>query len=96
MGDTNVNEKLFGNPGGKIKAFAKVMFWVVAAASVIVAFTFVDMPAVLFSILLGAPLAAYINSLLLCGFGELIENVKGIAAQKKDDTSQNQETTSAE
>lgn len=83
--------KFFKNSGRRIKTLAKVCFIILIIASVVLAFVFgwaeessywgyttytYFYPERFFPILVGGPLYAWISSLLLYGFGELIENSK--------------------
>ena len=73
---------MFDKPGEKIQSLAKVLFWLSAIGFVIWAMVtaikfkeigYGDFPVARFLILLiGGPLASYISSLVLYGFGELI------------------------
>ncbi|MBR0419449.1 MAG: hypothetical protein IJI66_09790 [Erysipelotrichaceae bacterium] len=84
-----MNYKLFSNPGKKIKTISLILFWVLTVSSIICAVSFgwverhgyystskVFVPEVFFSFLLVGPIASYLSSLLLYGYGELIENSK--------------------
>ena len=79
---------MFTDPGKKIKILAKVFFAVMTVASIILAFVFGTyssysfrsgsstefIHAIFWPLLLGGPLFAYISSLFIYGFGQLIEN----------------------
>lgn len=69
---------MFEYPGDKIKAVSIIMFWLVSIASVILAFTLgineIGSVKVFFGFLIGGPTVAYISSLILIGFGDLVEN----------------------
>ena len=78
---------MFENPGVKIKAVSQIMFWLVTITSVILAFVLgIEKSgygyyertefnaAIFFSFFIGGPLVAYISTLFLVGFGELVEN----------------------
>ena len=87
---------MFEEPGRIIKMIAKVFFWLLSIASIIIAFSFGFVKefvfnysiysgsigdyetkfnaVVFFSLLIGGPLGTYFSSLLLVGFGELVEN----------------------
>ncbi len=78
---------MFKNISGKIKAFAAVFFWLVTIVGVILAFVFgwteefssygrycqfhADR---FFPLFIGSPIFAWISSLLLYGFGEIIDH----------------------
>ncbi|MBR4780936.1 MAG: hypothetical protein IK014_06220 [Lachnospiraceae bacterium] len=75
---------MFDYPGEKIKTVSKVMFWLETITCVVLAFVLgikegrygdTDFnAAIFFSFLIGGPLVAYISTLFLVGFGELVEN----------------------
>jgi len=86
---------MFENPGGKIKAASILMFWLVAITSVILAFVLgIEKSgygyyartefnaAIFFGFLIGGPLVAYISTLFLVGFGELVENSELVLASQ--------------
>ena len=74
---------MFQNVGGKIKSFALVNFWVDFAAAIIggLAMMIEDIDMILISILVAAAgcFVAWVVSLFLYGFGELIETNQKIA-----------------
>lgn len=74
---------MFQNVGGKIKSFALINFWVDAAAAIIggLAMMIEDIDMILISILVAAAgcFVAWVVSLFLYGFGELIETNQKIA-----------------
>ncbi len=72
--------RLFNNVGGKIKAFAKVMFWLeVLAAAALGIWCVFDSKEVYLLIALAGVFVALVSSCFVYGFGELIENVALIA-----------------
>ena len=85
---TIFEEKFFSNVGDKLKLIAMILFVVEVILSVILAFAFgirTDeyyseieyefYPIVFFSILIGGPLAAYLSSLIMYGFGQLLNDI---------------------
>ncbi len=74
---------MFQNVGGKIKSFALVNFWVDTVAAVLGAFVMlfedIDMFFVAILIAAGGIFAAWVISLFLYGFGELIETNQKIS-----------------
>lgn len=65
---------MFTDPGKKIKILAKVLFAVITVINVILAFVFGTYTPIFWPLLLGGPVFAYISSLFIYGFGQLIEN----------------------
>ena len=79
---------MFNDPGTKIKISAKILFWVGVVASVILAIVFgweehysgyskiwtEFKPILFFSLLIGGPISSYLSSLLLYGYGCLVES----------------------
>lgn len=78
---------MFDHPGSKLKTVAKILFWFNLVLCVFLAFilgiektsygTYVEKEVhfeVFFYLLVLGPISAYLTSLILCGFGELIEN----------------------
>ena len=77
---------MFNNVSNKLKVVAKIYFWVMVAVSVICALVFGinythsifrthnTINACLPIFLIGGPACAYVTSLLIYGFGQLIEN----------------------
>lgn len=68
---------MFTNPGAKIKLFSMVGFWVTSIACIISAAVYAsenDANLIFWLLLLIGPLASYISTLFLVGFGELVEN----------------------
>lgn len=80
---------MFDNAGGKIKAIAKVIAWIGIAVCGIYGFVMLvsveDMALIGLLIMTVGPLAVWISSLVLYGFGELIENSSIIANKKNTD-----------
>lgn len=71
---------MFDNIGGKIKGLASILTWIGIVASVIIGIIFIadgDGGGILIMIL--GSLTSWLSSLLLYGFGELIENTSTIA-----------------
>lgn len=86
---------MFDCPGKVIKKVAIVLFWVVTCIYVILAFLFgweevswyattrsVFNPLTFFGLLIGGPISAYISTLFLVGFGELVENSSKLVLTK--------------
>lgn len=70
-------DKLFENPGEKIKNYAKIMFIIECIAAIISAFVASDEleefgPFIM--VLLGGFVVAYITSLFMAAFGELVQS----------------------
>lgn len=80
---------MFDNAGGKIKAIAKVIAWIGIAVCGIYGFVMLvsveDMALIGLLVMTVGPLAVWISSLVLYGFGELIENSSIIANKKNTD-----------
>lgn len=76
-------EKLFENPSGKLKTFAKVNFVADVLAGVIGGFVLViidgELAGFAFLTWIGGAAVAYISSLLIYGFGELVESAENTA-----------------
>ena len=72
---------MFDNIGGKIKGLASFLTWIGIIASVITGIIFIadDAGGMGFLLIILGPLASWLSSLLLYGFGELIENTSIIA-----------------
>ena len=74
---------MFENIGEKIKVLAKIIFWTLASASIIVAIYLISEgwydDLLVLTVLFGGPLVAWISSWFLYGFGELIDNTWEIA-----------------
>lgn len=86
MNDESLSEVLFDEPGEKIKKISQIIFWVEVVACVILAFSLgweeinrwgdkEFRAGIFFGFLIGGPLAAYCSSLLMYGFGELVDNI---------------------
>ena len=77
---------MYDNIGGKIKSWAKVSFLVTAVIEVITGIALIttdEDPAVYgWLIMILGPIAAWVSSWLLYGFGQLIENSDIIAERK--------------
>ena len=82
---------MFDNPGKKIMQISKIVFWIVTIVSVILAFVLgfekysysTEFYAeIFFSLFFGVPIMAYVSTLFLVGFGELVENSKKTEAAK--------------
>ena len=67
---------MFTNPGKKIKTVSIIAFWISILVYIVLAFTVgVDAGAGVFILLLIAcPICAYLSTLFLVAFGELVEN----------------------
>lgn len=80
---------MFNDSGSKIKTLSAILFFLVAILSVVFAcvlgfeYGHMEYPALFFGILIGGPLSGYISSLVLAGFGELIEDVASVRAYCK-------------
>ena len=86
---------MFEEPGSKIKAFANILFWITIVAVVIAAFSLgwtenysyysrsqKEFHAeIFFPILIGGGISAYLTSLFLSAFGELVENSGNISSR---------------
>jgi hypothetical protein len=74
---------MYDNIGGKIKGFAAVVFFFDAIAAVVSGIVLIsnDAVAVGFLAILCGPIAAWVMSWLLYGFGQLIENTDIIAGR---------------
>ena len=82
---------MFDNPGKKIMQISKIVFWIVTIVSVILAFVLgfekyyyrtEFYAGIFFSLFFGVPIMAYVSTLFLVGFGELVENSKKTEAAK--------------
>lgn len=75
---------MFDNIGGKIKIFAKIVCWIGIIASIISGFALISMSDVLgvLTMIIG-PIASWLGSFTLYGFGELIEKTAEIAENTK-------------
>ena len=72
---------LFDYPGSKLKVFAKIMFWIMVAASVITGIVVAsdwDEVGLLFPILIGGILVSYFTTLPLVALGEVCEEIGNI------------------
>ncbi len=82
---------MFTNVGNKIKVWASVLFWVGIAISVIYGLTMIvvlkQLAFIGVIIMAIGALASWLSSLVLYGFGELIENSSVIAGKKNADVS---------
>lgn len=83
MNDESLNEVLFDDPGKKIQKMAQIFFWVEVIACVILAFCLgwedkEFRAGIFFGFLIGGPLASYCSSLLMYGFGELVDKIGGL------------------
>ena len=71
---------MFKEAGKKIKVIAIILFVLIVITSIILAFVFGDLgdfdsdAAVFFAFLIGGPVAGYIVTLILYGFGCIVEN----------------------
>ncbi len=74
---------MFKNVGKQLQVIAIILFWVVTATSVVLAFVFgIDegyyrtyfYAELFFPLLLGGPIVAYIGSLILHGLGSIISH----------------------
>ena len=75
---------MFENAGEKIKVLATVSFWIVTAISVILGLFFISTSVgIFFAMIIGGPCCAYCSSLVLAGFGELVENSSSVRAAQK-------------
>lgn len=76
---------MFTNPGKKIKTVSIIAFWISILVYVVLAFTVgVDAGAGVFILLLIAcPICAYLSTLFLVAFGELVENSSKPNSEKK-------------
>ena len=75
---------IFGNIGGKIKSLAKTLLWVKWIVCLVAAIYFSTSDTGFLSagiILLGGLLVSWVSSLLLYGFGQLIDNSTHIVEQ---------------
>lgn len=82
---------MFDNPGKKIMQISKIVFWIDTIVSVILAFVLgfekyyyrtEFYAGIFFSLFFGVPIMAYVSTLFLVGFGELVENSKKTEAAK--------------
>lgn len=75
-------EKLFGNPGGKLKLLAKIWFCLAVIGGtiggVVLVAEFGDDEAIGFILLLGSWLVGWLTSLPLYAFGQFVENTDKI------------------
>ena len=75
---------MFTNVGGKIKVCSKVVFWVITIAAVMCAiyvWSIVHNSVALgWILLIGGPLVAWISTVFMYGFGELVEKVCSLEA----------------
>jgi len=91
---------MFDYPGSKIKVLSIILFFLVVIVSVVLACVLgfeggdFESPALFFGFLIGGSLGAYISSLILCGFGELIEELTSIRVYCKKIDDKLQETGS--
>ncbi len=78
---------MFNNVGGKIKAIAKVVAWIGIVICVIYGFVLLvsveDMALVGLIVMTVGSLLSWVSSLVLYGFGELIDNSAVIANKKE-------------
>jgi uncharacterized membrane protein YhiD involved in acid resistance len=76
---------MFTNPGKKIKTVSIIAFWISILVYVVLAFTVgVDAGAGVFILMLIAcPICAYLSTLFLVAFGELVENSSKPNSEKK-------------
>ena len=78
---------MYDNIGKKIKGLVKVLFIVESIAAAIVGIALLasdeDLIFIGLLVLLGGPIVAWVSSLLLYGFGELIDRVCEIAQNTK-------------
>lgn len=74
-------EKLYSNVGKVLQTLAVIVAMLLAIAGIIWGIVFLANGAGLMGVLLilVSPLAAYLSSLILYAFGELVENTKKIA-----------------
>ena len=96
---------MFDNIGSKIKSYAKANFWIETIASVLLGIillaiaseTYSDLEEIYTIIgivfLLGGPATAYITSIFLYGFGQLVENSDVLATKKNKGTVSSVSTT---
>ncbi len=96
---------MFENSGEKIKKIAIISFWIVVIASIILAcvlgwteeYSYYGRrynafhAEYFFPIIIGGPLSAYISSLFLVGFGDLVENIQTIANSCKNASENSEE-----
>ncbi len=98
---------MFNNPGEKIKKFAKILFWILCVAFVILAIVFgwtYDIwssqikfnPLSFFGLIIGGFVFSYILSLFLSAFGELVQNSHSIKEILKQNDKQKQVVESQE
>lgn len=75
----------YDNIGGKIKGLAKLIFAILAIAAVITGFVLMaqdeDMILIGLLVVVFGPIVAWVSSLFLYGYGQLIENSDIIAAE---------------
>ena len=76
--DKDEGSGMFGNIGGKIKAAATVFCWIGIIVCVVAGIVLIsnDSPKTGLLILFGGPLASWLSSLAMYGFGELIDEAK--------------------
>ena len=68
---------MFTNIGKKIKALTLIIFWIVAFSTFIAGLCLVSEGVEFgFAVMFAVPIAAWIGSFLLYGYGELIDNIQ--------------------
>ena len=87
---------MFKNPGKRIKTLARFNFWFLLIGSIIAGIILLctDYVPIGLPLLLGGPCIAYVENLLLFGFGELVEN-SAINQPSQNDTNNNPVQTSS-
>lgn len=88
---------MFNNVGGKIKIIAKITAWIGIIVCIIYGFVMLvsmeDMALIGLLIMTVGSLLSWISSLVLYGFGELVENSSVFANKKSTYISKNSEKT---
>ena len=83
---------MFKNPGKRIKTLARFNFWFLLIGSIVAGIILLctDYVPIGLPLLLGGPCIAYVENLLLFGFGDLVENSSylkpKLCAAKEHDT----------
>lgn len=78
--------KLFENPGQKVKTLALVIFWLILIASVvgfIILLTFENatLSGIAFGVLIGGAVGAWVGAVVLYAFGQLVEDTAALRAK---------------
>lgn len=76
---------MFTKPGKRIKTLARFNFWFLLIGSIVAGIILLctDYVPIGLPLLLGGPCIAYVENLLLFGFGDLVDNVGSIQSENK-------------